>query len=216
MDFKHVENNEAEKQSPVNWWKEINDELPEILENLKGTVLLLHNSAEFTDIIDVLNNIQPDNCFKILYISMIRSYGYMKKTLKLNPLNKDLSVVDCVSGYAFPQEEGIDNCMYHKPPRNLMELKKILDLGVKKEKPDIVVLDSLSHFINFSKPHHQDLLDLYHFLDTIEDDMVDDRQSTFLLLYDSKMSTPENIPREGIQTTLKMETKNSDSPIKTI
>lgn len=38
-----------------NYWKEIQNEIPDILEDLSGIVLLTHNSLEFTDIIDFLN-----------------------------------------------------------------------------------------------------------------------------------------------------------------
>lgn len=35
-----------------NYWKEIQDEIPIILEDLSGIVLGTYNSIEFTDIID--------------------------------------------------------------------------------------------------------------------------------------------------------------------
>jgi len=37
-----------------NYWKEIQNEIPDILEDISGIVLLTHNSLEFTNIIDFL------------------------------------------------------------------------------------------------------------------------------------------------------------------
>lgn len=118
----------------INYWKEIQNEIPDILENLSGIVLVTHNSIEFTDIIDFLNKIKPDHFSNILYISLIRSYNYMRHAIDKNPLDqKRIYFIDCVSGFAFPAEDNIDDCMYHKPPPSppstLEKMKDIINIG---------------------------------------------------------------------------------------
>lgn len=190
----------------INYWKEIYKDIANILNDLNGVVLLTHNSIEFIDLIDFLNKIKPEQSTKILYISFVRSYGYMKNALFQKPLNKkDISFIDCVSGYAFPEEENVDECLYHKPPRNLEEMKQIIQYGTSKTSPDIVIIDSLSQFINFSKPTEKELFELYQFLGDLKNETTDNKQTVFILLYDTKLTIMQNLPKTYIDLILKIE-----------
>lgn len=190
----------------INYWKEVNKELNNILKNLSGVVLLTHNSIEFTNIIDILNKIRKDKFLDILYVSLVRSYGYMKKALIQKPLEqKRLFVIDCVSGFAFPPEDKVDNCLYHSPPENLYEMKEIIKFGIEKANPDIVIIDSLSQFVNFSHPTSQELEDLYIFLKTVKQDTLNVVQKTFILLYDSKLGVMHRLPKSYTDLILKVE-----------
>ena len=111
---------------------------------INGLILLKHNSLEFLDIIDFLNKIKSEEFSTVLYISLTRSYNYIKKAVELNPLeNKRVFFIDCVTGYVFPEEDHIEECIYHKPPRDIKELKKTMDYGITKTNPDMIILDSL-------------------------------------------------------------------------
>jgi len=190
----------------INYWKEIDEELPNILQNLHGIVLLAHNSIEFTNIIDFLNKTRPNQFLNILYISSIRSYNYMRTALEQKPLDqKRIFFIDCVSGFAFPPDEDLDECFYHKPPTNLEEMKEIMKFGIEKSNPDIVIVDSLSQFINFSHPTEQELNDFYTFLQSLRDNAINITQNTFLLLYDNKMSIMQNLPKTYTDLILKIE-----------
>ena len=130
----------------------------------------------------------------------------MRNALGLNPLiQKKISFIDCVSGFAFPIEDNIDDCFYHKPPSNLEEIKKIIKFGIEKSNPDIIVLDSLSQFINFSKPTEDELNDLYNFLQIIREDTVNVIQNTFILLYDNKLGVMQKLPKMYTDMILKLE-----------
>jgi hypothetical protein len=193
-------------EEAINYWKEIQNEIPNTLADLSGIVLLTHNSAEFTNIIDFLNKIRPDNFSNVLYISLVRSYEYMRLALEQKPLDKKrIFFIDCVSGFAFPPEDNIDDCMYHKPPNTLRELKEIIEFGLKKCNPDIVVLDSLSQFINFSKPTEFELNELSQFLQSLRKDDLNIIQKTLILLYDSKMSFMQGLPKLSTDLILKLE-----------
>jgi hypothetical protein len=195
-----------ELTNKINYWREIDREISDTLDELSGIILLSHNSVEFPDIIDFLNKIRPTQFLNILYISLTRSYNYMKKALEVKPLNqKKVSFIDCVSGFAFPSEDNIDECFYHRPPSNLEEIKRIIKFGVDKANPDIVVLDSLSQFINFSKPTDDELNDLYSFLKTIRKDTVNVFQNTFILLYDNKLGVMQNLPKMFTDMILRLE-----------
>lgn len=190
----------------INYWKEIDKELSGTLKDLNGIVLLSHNSIEFSDIIDFLNKTRPDHFLNVLYISLTRSYNYMKAALDQKPLDqKKMSFIDCVSGFAFPLEDNVDECFYHRPPSNLEEIKKIIKFGIEKSNPDIIVFDSLSQFINFSKPTESELNDLYNFLRTLREETVNVIQNTFILLYDNKLGVMQNLPKTFTDMILKVE-----------
>lgn len=192
--------------SNINYWKEIDDEIPDLLKDMKGIVLLTHNSIDFTDVIDLLNKTRPGHLANILYISLIRSYDYIKVALDQKPLdNKRIFFIDCVSGFAFPSEDNVDECMYHKPPENLEQMKEIIRFGVEKTNPDIIVIDSLSQFINFSKPTNDELDDLYDFFRLLREDTLNIIQDTFILLYDNRMGMMQNLPKFSTDLILNVE-----------
>ena len=195
----------------INYWKEIHNEIIDILKNLSGIVLLTHNSIEFTEIVDILNKTKTERFTNVLYISLVRSYEYMRLVLNKKPLNqKKIVFIDCVSGYAFPSEDNVDDCLYHKPPFNLEEMKEIIKFGIQKASPDIIVIDSLTQFINFSHPTEGELGDFYKFLKSLKDDTLTIIQDTFILLYDSKMSMMQNLPKISTDLILKIEVSKEE------
>jgi hypothetical protein len=190
----------------INYWKEIYKDISEILKNLHGIVIVTHNSIEFTEIIGLLNKTRPDHFHNVLYISLIRSYDFMRLALDKKPIdNKKITFIDCVSGYAFPSEDNIDDCYYHKPPSNLEQIKEIIRFGIEKCNPDIIVIDSLSQFINFSRPTESEISDLYKFLQTLRSSSLNIIQDTFLLLYDTKLGIMQNLPKFATDLILKIE-----------
>jgi len=190
----------------INYWRSMNHEVDEMLKDLEGIVLVLHNSMEFTQCIDFFNKIKSNHFNNLLYISLTRSYDYMRHTLEQKPLDqKRIFIIDCVSGFAFPTEDHIDNCLYHKPPQNLSQMKEIIKFGIEKCNPDIIMLDSLSQLVNFTHPTDKELHDLSFFLQTLRSDTLNIRQKTFLLFYDTKLTTPRILPDMAIDIILKME-----------
>jgi hypothetical protein len=190
----------------INYWKEAHKEIHEILQEFKGIMLLTHNSMEFADIIDFLNKVRPGTLLNILYISLLRSYDYMTVVLLRKKLeNKRIFFIDCVSGYAFPSEQEIDDCIYHEPPHTLKEMKELIAFGVKKANPEIIVIDPLSQFINFSQPTESEIKDFYNFLQSLKEDTLGIMQNTIILLYDRKMGTMQHLPKISTDLILKIE-----------
>jgi len=195
-----------DEEVEINYWKSIQNELDEVLKNLQGIILILHDSMEFTQFIDFFQKIQSNHFTNVLYISLTRSYNYMRKALELKPLEgKLMYFIDCVSGYAFPVEDHIDDCLYHKPPQDIAQIKKIIQFGIEKCNPDIIILDSLSQFMKFSKSSDKELHDLSIFLHTLINNKHNTHQKTILLIYDTKLGLPSIHPDLTIDTLLKIE-----------
>ena len=194
----------SEKQ--INYWKEVEKNINSELLDLKGTVLVMHNSVEFVDLLDFIKNLRKGEFTNVLYVSLVRSYNYMKNALSFNSVDdKRIVFIDCVSGYAFPIEENIDQALYHKPPESLDELKNILKFGIEKINPDIIILDSLSQYINFSRSDEEDLHGLCNFLNQLKSDENYSTLDSILLFYDSKMGFIKNLPKDYIDNIYKIE-----------
>ena len=86
-----------------------------------------------------------------------------------------------------------------------MELREMIELGIQKANPDVIILDSLSQFINFSQPTDDDIFILYRFLGMIRENVLNIEQSTFLLLYDDKMMKTNHLPKIGTDLIIKLE-----------
>jgi hypothetical protein len=189
----------------INYWKEMRRELNKTISQLRGVVLLTHNSVDFTDIIDFLNLVQKDEWLTTLYISLIQSYDYIKNKISVKPLkNKRLFFVDCVSHYVKDQPDN-DNCIYKKIPYNLEEMKKLIEDSIKYVNPNLIIIDSLSQYINFTTPTDNELHELYKFLKSIKEDVLGITCYAVILIYDDKLGSMKKLPTLFTDLILKLE-----------
>jgi hypothetical protein len=189
----------------VNYWKKMLKETYEVVGKLHGVVLLIHNSVEFSDIIDFLNKIRDNEQLLVLYLSLINSNSRIKEVLKEHPLkSKQLFVVDCVSGFVIELNDTSD-CVYRKPPINLEELKELLLKNIACQNPDIVVVDSMSQFINFSMPTEDELSKFYLFLQFLKENILGLSDDSIILLYDDKIGQLQSLPTVSVDLILKLE-----------
>jgi hypothetical protein len=196
---------EEHKVVQVNYWKEIRKELNETFEHLHGLVLLTHNSIEFSDLVDFLKNICRNRETTVLYISLINSYDRIKQTLQTNPLpTKKLFVVDCVSGFLIEIQDQTQ-CAYRKPPQNLEEMKNLIMKNIQWSNPNIIVVDSISQFINFTTPTDTELHDLYAFLQSMKADTLGITREVIILVYNDRMGSMKKLPTMFTDVIMKLE-----------
>ena len=189
----------------VNFWKEMRKEIRKTIKDIHGLILLTHNSVEFSDIVDFLNKVKKGEELVVLYISLVNSYSKMKKIIEVKPLDsKKLFIVDCVSNFITVNQDTAD-CVYRKPPQDLDEMKELIMENIQKSHPNIVVLDSLSQFINFSMATNVELHNFYAFLKSIRRDAMGITNDIFILLYDDKMGSMKKLPALFTDTILKLE-----------
>jgi hypothetical protein len=189
----------------VNYWKEIRKELDKTFKSLHGVILLTHNSVEFTDLIEFLKNMRGNQQTTVLYISLINSYSHIKNTLQTHPLPlKKLFVVDCVSGFLIEIQDSI-YCVYRKPPNNLEEMKNLIMKNIQWSNPNIIVVDSISQFINFTVPTDEELHNLYEFLLSIKEDTLGVTCDAIILVYDDRIGSMKKLPTMFTDAILKLE-----------
>jgi hypothetical protein len=189
----------------VNYWKEMRKEINKTFDSLHGVVLLTHNSIEFSDIVDFLNNLQRNQEKTVLYISLINSYNLIKQTLQAHPLPlKKLFVVDCVSGFLTEIQDSAQ-CVYRRPPPDLKEMKNLIMKNIQWSNPNIIVVDSISQFINFTTPTDDELQSLYIFLKSVKEDALGVIRDAIILLYDDKMGSMKKLPTMFTDSIMKLE-----------
>ena len=89
-------------------------------------------------------------------------------------------------------------------------MKEIISFGIQKCNPDIVVIDSLSQFINFSRPTEGEISELYRFLHSLKTNSINIIQDTFILLYDTKLGIMQNLPKFASDLILKIEIQKDE------
>ncbi len=189
----------------TNYWKRIREEKDELFGNLHGLVLLIHNSAEFDQIIDFLNQIKPTKKLDVLYFSLINSYSNINAILKKKPMpNKEFHVIDCVSLF-LGNIENTSHCVYLKPPSNLESLRQIILDNIQRVNPNIFIIDSLSQFINFTLPSNEELREFYFFLKGIRDQVSGLSDDSIILLYDDTFGPIRSMPVMNVDMILKCE-----------
>lgn len=189
----------------INYWKRIREEKEGLIGDLHGLVFLIHNSAEFSQIIDFLNQVKPNKKITVLYFSLINSYSNINSTLRKKPIpNKELHVIDCVSMFLGDLED-TSHCIYLKPPRNLKELKQIVLDNIQRVNPNIFMIDSLSQFINFTLPSPEELRDFYFFLKDIRESVSGLTDDAVILLYDDTFGSLRSLPVMNVDLILKYE-----------
>ena len=194
-----------EEQSKIHYWKSIQKNSNETIENLLGLSLILHNSVEFTDIASLINKIRKDESAKVLYFSLTTSYKHIKEGIKKQSIrNKQFHVIDMVSGFLLEIQDNVD-CIFRKPPHNFAEMESMMIKNIERTHPDIVCVDSLSQFMNFTQPSNQDLQKLYQFLGSLKQRFMGTSVKNILLFYDEKNGNIKKLPLIFTDIILKME-----------
>lgn len=184
----------------ANFWKFSNYQLKRILQEYWNTLLLIHESVEFPQIVDFLGRIPYPG--KIMYISLTRTCDNIKPHIKDKKLK--FFIVDCVSGQIF-EKKSTENCFFEQIPSNLVEMLGLIDNMIQKIAPDIIVLDSLSQFIDFSSISISKGRELYDFLDSLKN-KYSMTHYRFIILYDNVLSKELfQMPQASVDVILKLE-----------
>ncbi len=184
----------------VNYWKSVNFELKRIMLDFWNTLLLIHDSLEFKQIVEFLNKFPYHG--KILYISLTKTNDAIKPHFK--NLKSKIFVIDCVSSMVF-EKKGTVDCQFDAAPSTLNEMTELIEKYTKKIEPDFIVLDSLSQFIDFSSLSTKKGREMYSFLDYLKN-TYSKTPYRFIILYDNILSKElANLPLAGVDVILKYE-----------
>jgi archaellum biogenesis ATPase FlaH len=184
----------------VNYWKSVNNEFRKITLDFWNTLLLIHDSLEFKEIAGFVNKFPYPG--KILYVSLTKTNDAIKPHFK--NLKSKIFVIDCVSSMIFEKKE-TQGCIFEPTPSSLNEMIELIEKYSKKIEPDIIILDSLSQFIDFSSISSSKGRELYGFLDYLKS-RYSRTPYRFIILYDNTLSKElANLPTTGVDIILKYE-----------
>jgi archaellum biogenesis ATPase FlaH len=184
----------------VNYWKSVNNEIKRIMADFWNTLLLIHDSLDFPELVGFLNKMPSSG--KIMYISLTKSNDSMKPHLK--NLKSKIFVIDCVSSMIFEPKGGQD-CQFEPTPSSLNEMMELIEKYINILKPDLIVIDSFSQFIDFSSVSNPRGKELYGFLDHLKN-KYSRTHYKFILLYDNILSRElVNLPFTSVDVILKYE-----------
>lgn len=184
----------------IKYWKDVTEEIGSIAVDEWNIMLLTHNSLEIDDIMQFFKELTLKK--RIVYISLTKTCSHIKPYLKEPYFDKDsrVFVIDCVSRGVFgdKKQERSENCIYIHPPSTMKEMQELISRSVEKIRPQYIILDSLSHLLEFSSSEGKVLFNLFYYLRN--------RGSgcKFILLYDNSY-TSKNVPKAYVDILLKIE-----------
>ena len=84
-------------------------------------------------------------------------------------------------------------------------MKYLIIKNIQWSNPNIVVVDSISQFINFTVPTEAELHNLYSFLRSIKEDALGIIRDAIILLYNDKMGSLKKLPTMFTDVIIKLE-----------
>jgi len=182
----------------VNYWKESRKELKKLLSEPWKTLLLFHNSQEVKEIADFIKKLSDSK--RIVYFSLTRTYNAIIPSFE--DIDKSLFIVDCISSGVF-EKKNTKTSFFENSPSNFDEIIALNEKYLNELKPDLVILDSLSQFIDFSTPTPKYTPELYKYLNSLNNVKGPCR---FILLYmDLSSKDIVFIPTYDVDLILRVE-----------
>lgn len=184
----------------INYWKEVKKELSRILISYWNTLLIIHHSMDFVDLVEFINRLPYKG--KIAYISLTKTYDSL--TPHFDKIDAKFYTVDCVSSVLFEMKD-TEDCTFVYPPANLVEMAEMIEKYLDETNPDFIIIDSLSIFSNYSSLTKSDNIKFQNFFKYLENKRGN-TPCKFILLYDESVSsTLGQFPSYHIDIILKLE-----------
>ncbi|MFO7968283.1 MAG: hypothetical protein R6U44_11855 [Archaeoglobaceae archaeon] len=184
----------------LKYWKEVTEEVGSLVTGDWNVMLLTHDSMELKDTIHFFKELSIAK--RIVYISLTRTCNHIRPYFKEPYFNKDsrVFVIDCVSRGVFGDKDqnNSGDCIFVNPPSNMEKIQKLIGKSVEKISPQYVILDSLSHLIEFLSSEGKALLPFFNFLRNLSPNCK------FILLYDTSYGS-KNVPKAYVDIILNIE-----------
>ena len=84
-------------------------------------------------------------------------------------------------------------------------MKNLIMKNIQWSNPNIIVVDSISQFINFTTPTDEEIQNLYIFLKSIKEDALGITRDAIILLYNDKMGSMKKLPTMFTDAIMKLE-----------
>ncbi|MHC1565118.1 MAG: hypothetical protein ACXQS6_02200 [Candidatus Syntropharchaeales archaeon] len=183
----------------INYWREVRSNFKRTLLDFNDILLLIHDSAAFDDLIRFLN-ILPYYRRKT-YISLTRTFSTIKPSLK--KFDTRMYIIDCISKSISDRDfQNGKSWFFEDMSFGFSEISRLIDKYLKKLKPELVVVDSISQLIDFSVTAGD--RDFNNFINHLRK-RNSETLCNFVLLYDNQLKSLRNLPISNINLILRLE-----------
>jgi len=152
--------------------------------------IAFQKSPEFSETVKFLNNIDKIKSQNLCYISIISSYIHIENVLfSIPPISKNIYIVDCVSKLLVDNLKDNFNVIFRNSPNSFDKIKKVFLDAISFFSPQVVILDSLSQFLNYSNLDSDELIKLFLFFRETISDKKNSNIEKIILLFNEKLSS---------------------------
>ncbi|MBD3203344.1 hypothetical protein GF327_03560 [Candidatus Woesearchaeota archaeon] len=191
-----------DKVTEIFIWKEISFAIDQEIKNTKGNLLLIHKSLDFPSLLYFFFKNFEDQ--SKLYLSLLRSSDYILENINDQGYKtENMFLIDCVSSFLNKKAKPEKNLSHEDPPMYISELISLLE-KYSREARDIVIIDSLSKFVDFSSSYRGNSNEFYKLIHFIRENMFLSK-SNIIFLYDEKQTHIRHIPKTHFNKILKIE-----------
>jgi hypothetical protein len=156
--------------------------------------IVVKESFDISTSIPILNQMLHHTRKNILYVSFIHSYIHLKKNIISSPLEgHNLFIVDCVSQLLVQNLKDSPDVVFRDPPQSVEQMKQLLTETIHIGDPDVIVIDSFSQFLNYSKTSDIQLKELYLFLENKQSENIIPQEAKILLFFNPSLNSPVSI-----------------------
>lgn len=187
---------EQYKVVAIHYWQDVKRKIDDLMDYPPTISVGIHNSAEPKELLKFVKKLPKAR--RILYISLTKTYRSLYPHIKND---RRFRVVDCVSPSVFGESHPPKGCVYMEMPLSIQELGSMITKAVKNEKADIVVLDSLTQFVDFSQKAMTP--EVYNLFNKLKERSR--RSIKFFLLYDDKRKGLRELPTYQADMIIRMQ-----------
>ncbi|MCE8422400.1 MAG: hypothetical protein J5U17_11070 [Candidatus Methanoperedens sp.] len=184
----------------VNYWREVKLDIKKILSGFWNTLLFIHNCEDFKEVVDFFK--QMPYTGKIVYISLTKTNDIIITQFK--DTNFKMFVVDCISKMLFEKLD-TDKCFFEDAPSDLSQVFILIEKYLKKMNPDLLIIDSVTPFINFSTYSRSEIQQFEQFLEKFREKNALTACKFILIYEDLLLKELKYLPTLEVDVVLKMD-----------
>ncbi len=190
--------------SDINYWIDVKD-ITNVVSTSKGIILIVHNYVAFEDFIDFINRLPGPEQSTIVYISLNKTYDYIKRYLQ--QIKPKIFIVDGVSAGLFAKIKEFEGASFVAPPLTLNNLFDVIETYYKQKMPDYIFVDAMSQLLDFSSVSY-DPGGFALFSDKLHA-MLGTGHTKLVFLYGAGNYMHLNLPKTHVEQMIRMDVYKS-------
>ncbi len=190
--------------SDMDYWIDAKD-ITNVVSSTHGIILLIHDYVTFEEFIDFLNRLPLAGRSTVVYVSLNKTYDYLK--LYLKDIKPKMFIVDGVCAGLFSRTEDLEDASFIRPPLTLNNLFGVIEKYYKEKRPDYIFVDALSQLLNFSTESKDK--DSFALFSNKLHNMLGTGLTKLVFVYGVDNYTQLNLPKMQVERMIRMDAHKS-------